>query len=99
MTKHTPGPWKVSGKPSICGYKVAEKSGRSVASFPATSKRSDDEREANARLIAEAPAMLDVIKELLRGHQADIEDYGPEDDVYRAHDAAHAIISRIGGGE
>jgi hypothetical protein len=62
MTAHTPGPWAVFGRAGYAGHKVGDCTGRSVAAFPATSKRSEDERNANAGLIAAAPDMLDLAR-------------------------------------
>jgi hypothetical protein len=65
MTAHTPGPWAVFGRAGYAGHKVGDCTGRSVAAFPATSKRSEDERNANAGLIAAAPDMLELAREAL----------------------------------
>ena len=93
MTNYTPGKWTSEyGTRSSWVHLGDADDGRVV-------EVKGDNHQNDADFIAEAPAMLDAIKELLRGHQADIENYGPEDDVYRAHDAAHAIILRIAGGE
>jgi hypothetical protein len=57
MAQHTPGPWKVDGKPGYAGFRVIDANGRSVAAFPSNSRRPDQERAGNAVLIAAAPTM------------------------------------------
>lgn len=56
---HTPGPAHVEGRAGYTGHSVKSVDGRSVASFPSTSKRPKEERDANARLIAEAFTVAD----------------------------------------
>lgn len=52
MTKHTPGPWNALKYPDVKSWTVA--AGKSVAS--------KIETEANARLIAAAPLLLDTLE-------------------------------------
>jgi hypothetical protein len=58
MTKHTPGPWIVCGtyQPAIVAYDDSV-----VANCP----QNNGCHEANARLIAAAPDLLDVLMEFL----------------------------------
>lgn len=65
MSKHTPGPWKVSRRFDIyqdnrgyCGYYVGSTRGNSD-DLPENVKEQD---EANARLIAAAPELLDALQ-------------------------------------
>lgn len=51
-TKHTPGPWHVAANASAI---VRDSADRDIA------KTLDDNREANARLIAAAPDMLEAL--------------------------------------
>jgi hypothetical protein len=83
-TIYTAGPWKVSGHPMYAGFKVIDSKGRSIASFPSSSTRPNDERRTNADLISAAPDMLEALKnadklitQLMPGikHIA-IQDYG-----------------------
>lgn len=69
---HTPGPWKIAterngrafsairgadgGVVATCGFRVSVES---------------DEDDANARLIAQAPAMLEALEELVAEHDED----------------------------
>ncbi len=62
--QHTPGPWVVNGEARYAGFNVVDKTGRSVAAFPSNSKRPDDERNANAHLIAAAPELLAALEGL-----------------------------------
>ena len=59
--KHTPGPWHhgQKNKRSVFG-----KDGWRVADCGTAFSKSDDEMEANARLIAAAPDLLEALKEL-----------------------------------
>jgi hypothetical protein len=66
-TAHTPGPWKVyrtTDGTAILGVGDADSGGISDANFGLW--RSGEEREANARLIAAAPELLDMLKRVLR---------------------------------
>ncbi len=62
MTKHTPGPWVVRGQgtPLLCV--TDHDSAYIVDRFTLPSFRPDEEREANARLIAAAPDLLVACK-------------------------------------
>ena len=55
MSNHTPGPWKKAK------YKVSTASDALIAHTRPTGEGSSDD-EANARLIAAAPEMLDVLR-------------------------------------
>ncbi|HUT57335.1 MAG TPA: hypothetical protein VNA25_05620 [Phycisphaerae bacterium] len=55
MNGHTPGPWE--WWPGTLGGVVSERNGNHIA-VPARGMR----REANARLIAAAPELLDMLK-------------------------------------
>lgn len=100
MTKHTPAPWRVSGQ------KVTDQHGNqlystrqdhSAAVWAAPDNYNCQERRvklANARLIAEAPAMLDALRELLPC----VEGYADRADaVHEMLPKWHAILRRIGG--
>lgn len=54
MSKHSPGPWKVDERRD---WLVLSAGGKAVCSVPY-----QDESHADARLIAEAPAMLELLK-------------------------------------
>ena len=57
MSQHTPGPWRVGiDKHSVWASKAKE---------PCVAACKEGSREANARLIAQAPAMLDALRLLV----------------------------------
>jgi len=65
--KTTKGPWEVRGKDSVYGPRESISGEYSIGSYClAECLGYKDEREANARLIAAAPEMLDVLKMLKR---------------------------------
>lgn len=74
MSKHTPGPWIGAG-PSfgdplprytteiVTEYEGEDEEVRSICELPFA--HHDDENEANARLIAAAPELLEALKEAI----------------------------------
>jgi hypothetical protein len=56
MSKHTSGPWVITHSP-LNGYRVSDKTGWGVAVV-----LKDTNDEANARLIAAAPEMLEALE-------------------------------------
>jgi hypothetical protein len=83
----TPGPWHDSGKPEYEIYKGNNPIASVIPSFTA-------EDEANARLIAAAPEMYDVLSELFdtlglsRGYGFDEE-----------YDKIREVLAKVDGGE
>jgi hypothetical protein len=57
---HTKGPWTIEESGSIKGVKYARNGGRNICKF----WNMDTEDEANARLIAAAPSMLEMTARL-----------------------------------
>lgn len=57
MSGHTPGPWTARKHTDTAGWTVS--SGNSIASVPP--QRGEGEAEANARLIAAAPELLEIV--------------------------------------
>lgn len=57
---HTPGPWRVAPS-TLAGRYVKDPLDRTVATVSTTGNR-EPERLANARLIAQAPAMLVLLR-------------------------------------
>jgi hypothetical protein len=92
MAAHTPGPWHVDGSSvtGADGHRVADVRDSVYA------KGVTRDRDANARLIAEAPAMLDVLR-------AFVDTLGPDDHVGCvgtlgcSFNDARAILARIDG--
>ena len=56
MSKHTPGPWKITHS-EVNGYRVSDSTGWGVAVV-----LKDTNDEANARRIAAAPMMLEALE-------------------------------------
>jgi len=69
MTQHTPGPWQVSPAPSsIKGAKTSLSIIRNIGGYVATAYPGGmqrEEAEANARLIAAAPDLLEALRQCL----------------------------------
>jgi len=63
MSKPTKGPWEIGYE----GSHVADVSGIEVSApcLPRMHRPDDDEREANARLVAAAPDLLDLLRAFL----------------------------------
>jgi len=95
-TRHTPGPWIGAG-PSFGGplprytteitteYEGAEGEVISICELPFA--HHDDENEANARLIAAAPDLLEALKTIVENGGI-----GPEDMFHDARDAIRKAI-------
>ena len=64
-TKHTPGPWHNGQGPHNRSREIFGPSGWLIADCR-TNQRSIKEEEANARLIAAAPEMLEALLEALK---------------------------------
>lgn len=59
---HTPGPWKTQKSGDFQPWKVLLPDGIAIAVFKYSAKEPSDTQEANARLIAAAPMMLEALK-------------------------------------
>lgn len=96
--KHSPLPWSVRGQPKYTGFAVVDRNGRSDAAFPSTSKRPDEERQANANLIAAAGDMHAALLEMLAAHS--MKNIGVEASTRRikAKEAARAAIVKANQG-
>jgi hypothetical protein len=92
MSKHTPGQW-TTGKGQFLVREVDNKRFIARTAMPGYYRgRSDEEAEANAKLIAAAPAMLDVLERLVTYYQSESR---PEA-VFKL-DAARAAIAKARG--
>ena len=88
MTEHTPGPWQ---------YGVTAKGKRGV--FLSDGSCIAVENEANARLIAAAPDLLEVVTVLLKAWDCDEEyDTLHENLLDHAVGKARIVIAKISGG-
>jgi len=68
MSQHTPGPWSVigsgAGQTQVCGRRNGQICEIASYLYDETNEPELDELEANARLIAAAPELLEALKEL-----------------------------------
>lgn len=93
MSGHTPGPWSLivddAGDGSeIYGFDVSAPNGRGIAYYDAND---DPETEANARLIAAAPELLEALKAVELARMSD-----EPDDWQRATDLTDAALAKAG---
>lgn len=96
--QHTPGPWRVITAADENGLIIAAEKGRLTYflsevffGFDLTFGPDRDEAESNARLIAAAPDLLEVLKEIL---DATAYDHGGPIDLYAK---AEKIIAKSKG--
>jgi hypothetical protein len=91
---HTPGPWEADRT----GFDVQTKLTQ-VPLFMATTRVSDEEAKANARLIAAAPDLLEALREELDAVQDDIRwaDGGELERLFARRERLSAAISRAEG--
>lgn len=97
MSAHTPGPWTMREHPTEYGlYRVFGPTRRSAV---AVVVESTDEHEADARLIAAAPELLDALREYMsqfgQGLDAHGLPYGPSQ--AEADRKARAVIAKAEG--
>lgn len=88
---HTPGPWKAIGDEIVDHGNGVCDLGHVLASV----RMHNGEQEANARLIAEAPAMLEALRDAIRGLDTD----GQSSACASLNTTARAILARIDGGK
>lgn len=92
MSKHTPGPWqhsvKLSGSENHRGFRIWGADGWALADVQPADE-DGTEGEANARLIAAAPDLLEALKGVLRVADRKTDEF----------DAARAAIAKAEGEE
>ena len=91
---HTPGPWDVEPKGSR--HFVDGADGLTVAYLDRAGVRERSEIEANARLIAAAPELLEALEAVLPDLEHYVATHGPGPDKRLA--AARAAIAKAKGG-
>lgn len=97
MSKHTPGPWKYLGRITTCDNGTMEWPTVECAfrRYIKPEGRTDDECEANARLIAAAPEMYEALQMFLAYH----DQGGPlHFDTDAMWAKARNVIAKIEGG-
>jgi hypothetical protein len=96
---HTPGPWRWDHESNV-GNLIVDPERNAVATFQARSHlkwaEQQAEREANARLIAAAPELLEALKGLEQWYDAEVEP--PHREFFNAAIAkARAAIAKAEG--
>ena len=88
----TPGPWVAMGK---AVYTESDNPTREILwGGHNTRSASDEEKKANARLIAAAPAMYEVLQELEESMEL-AKNYGYE----KEHAMIQEVLAKVDGGE
>lgn len=88
MNTHTPGPWAAHHHESTDTYTI-HVAGRSWESWAVAHVGDCTQDEANARLVAAAPEMLEALKGVLRVADRKTDEF----------DAARAAINKATGGQ
>ena len=93
---HTPGPWKINPRASMV---VESESGRTIAScgaYTSNTENTEPENQANARLIAAAPELLEALEAV---SDEAIDEYHERHDEYWGGKLAkaRATIAKTGG--
>jgi len=98
--QHTAGKWRVGNRLpedntlEVCGESLKE----SPLAYISPRPHYDDTQVANARLIAAAPEMLEVLRNLVDCSTENPGDFNPRFDPFLSN--AHAILAKIEkGGE
>ncbi len=95
MTEHTPGPWRDEGDGwvAVNDPHNQDRRGNGVAICRVRGAQ-QHQIDANARLIAAAPELLEACRALMTAHRADIETYDEGSDAFKAWDQAEAAIAK-----
>ena len=73
-TKHTPGPWRVAPRSDYPEHADINVDAGTRGYVALCGKAGDEEAEANARLIAAAPELLDALRETLRALESHLDE-------------------------
>ena len=93
MSKHTPGPWNIGTKN---GARVWSENGETlIADADASESLRKEIKKANARLIAAAPDLLAIVKEL----QESVSYWSEYDVPLGIVDRINTAIAKATGGE
>lgn len=99
--KHTPGPWGIKKPTDFIGpfQHVVDRSGWIVCNVNNTNEpKFQDEREANARLIAAAPIMFEVLERVAEYFDTDCIAIDAETKVDCIHCAVKDALKKATGG-
>lgn len=91
-SKHTRGPWYRSGKTV---YALNEQGFNRFSALVQDARTGDEELEANARLIAAAPELLEALIMCCQSMSSVLPDFNPFDQA--AYDKARAAIAKAEG--
>ena len=92
--QHTPGPWTVQHTTNAEGYPITVVDGADEATVCILDEQYDIPAEANARLIAAAPSMLEALEWLLENAEIDALN---EPELVPAVEAARSAIAAARG--
>lgn len=95
MAKHTPGPWHVAG--NYRGWRTVQDAAGDIVTF-AQQKPHEETMQADLRLIAAAPDLLEALKNLVEAHYwADYWAGGGHHNADRDIERARAAIAKAEG--
>jgi hypothetical protein len=99
MSEFTKGPWRVDPKAATRVVATGDRSVCSCGGHTDNRRDTTDENQANARLIAAAPTLLETLEELvadLRGRESDGSRFNPGT-IHCLIEAQAAIAAAKGG--
>jgi hypothetical protein len=97
MNKHTPGPWQARGSTVLANSHIGTNcTDADVAVYGAPLVCESIRSDANARLIAASPCMLEALRNIVNlwDHHASAHGDGT---IFPLHEAARAAISKAEG--
>ncbi|HEJ4644000.1 TPA: hypothetical protein ACWMI6_005978 [Pseudomonas aeruginosa] len=107
MSKHTPGPWVLDTIPTSVGIchrigpfpprrpdDVKVRHACLYADYPSASNPADEELEANARLIAAAPELLEALQHIEEYWNRDSNEQAMTDALWHIIETAQAAIAK-----
>ena len=96
--KHTPGPWEVVGS-RICTVANDKERITLAKTEPGGSFAMSEQQEANAHLIAAAPAMYEALQAMVEVFPAVVKmtPYGVSMDISKLHDNAKTALAQAEG--
>jgi hypothetical protein len=98
MSKHTKGPWSISptSNPET-EFGIASNDGTIIARLDSWFDKDEPEADANARLIASAPDLLEALEALLRLYATECDGLYSGEGAWGEAQAARAAIARAKG--
>ena len=104
-TKHTPGPWVVAGFPDNISYDAINANGPRVVAWVKRDKENPSdsdpvtlvEAKANARLIAAAPEMVELLRQVVNTLDIIPEDAANRFTFHFDLDRLNALLAKLDG--